>query len=179
MNMNMNMNTKIRNLWVAVIMLLLLNLVTVGTIIYHNLQDGTIEEDILLAPDTEPINGKYFRYHLNFDENQMNVFRKSNGEFRKKANELIRNIAVQKNTLFKELQNQDPNQEKIKEISSEIGSLHTELKIITADFYMTLNAVCNEEQKIKMKNTFFPLFKETPNTGKGCGNGNGMHNNQN
>lgn len=172
------MNNKIKNLWIAVIMLLVLNLTTIGTILYHNYTEQNNTDNIWISPDIQPINGKYFRQQLNFDDRQMEVFRSANHKLRQHANDLIRNIDAQKELLFIELQSQEPNYENIKEISSQIGSLHAQLKVATAEFYITVNSVCNQQQKENMKDLFSPLFRETPNTGNGRGHGNrrGLHN---
>lgn len=169
----MQTNSKIRNLRIAVFMLLALNLATIATIVYHNRQEGKEIDNIVISPGTQPVNGRYFRQHLGFDNNQMQVFRDANQRFRRSANDLIGNINRQKELLFIELQSAEPDPDKIRAISEQIGLKHAQLKEATAEFYITVNAVCNAEQKEKMKTLFVPLFQETPNTGAGHGNGNG------
>lgn len=176
---NMQTNNKIRNLWIAVVMLLVLNLTTIGTIIYRDLREREESDNILMSPDMPPVNGRYFRQRLNFDDYQMQVFRDANQKFRRSANDLISDISRQKELLFIELQSTSPNSGSIEAISAQIGSMHAQLKEATAEFYLTLNAVCDAEQKEKMKTVFAPLFRETPNIGVNRGHGHGKEcNNQ-
>lgn len=168
----MQKNNTIKTLWIAVVLLLVLNLTTIGTIIYHNSKETDLE-NIYIEPDMPPLNGMYFRKELNFDENQLDAFRNANHHFRPKANEIVLNIDKEKERLFRELQSNHPDSEIIKEISLQIGMLHAELKESTAQFYLSLFKVCNEDQKNKLKNVFSPLFKDSSGCGggRGCGNG--------
>lgn len=169
----MQTNSKVKWLWVAIILLLVLNLTTIGTIIYHSWQESDAAESIIVEPDSQPLNGKYFRQELGFDSNQVEVFRIANRKFRQEANEIIRSINMQKELLFSELQQAQPNTETVGIISDRIGQLHAQLKKVTADFYIELNKCCTPEQKEKLKTIFTPLFRESPHTGSSRGHGHG------
>lgn len=158
-------------LWLAVALLAMLNATTVGTIIYHNMQDGDDEVSIVLEPDAPPLNGRYFKQVLGFDSQQMEVFRASNRSFRSQANGIVSTINAQKESLFAELQRPAPDTSRINKIAEEIGRSHTALKRATAQFYLSLSHVCSAQQKGKLEAIFTPLFRETPTSG-GCG-GNG------
>lgn len=154
--------------WWIVILLVILNITTISTIIVHNYNEKQADESIIIEPDSKPINGKYFRHELGFDNDQMEVFRQSNRTFRQQANRTVSEINLQKELMFTELQATDPDTVKLYEISKEIGRLHTELKEVTVQFYLSLNKVCTSEQKEKMKEIFTPLFIDLPisNNGK-------------
>lgn len=162
---------KNQRLWIVIVFLSLLNVATIGTIVYNNRKVNTEEENIVFEPNTQPINGMYFSQTLGFDNSQMEVFRQSSRSFRRNANQIIISINGCKEELFGELQAEQPDTAKMKDISREIGSLHAELKEATINFYIELNKVCKPGQKDKLKTVFVPLFRKTPILGAGCGHG--------
>lgn len=165
---------KTKILWIVITFLAVLNIATIATIIYNNRQVKTEDENIVFEPDTQPLNGMYFKQTLGFDNHQMEVFRQSSRAFRQNANQIIGSINRSKEELFIELQAEQPDTVRLKEISKEIGVLHAELKDATVNFYLELNSVCNPEQKNKLKAVFVPLFRETPlQGGHGGNNGRG------
>jgi hypothetical protein len=167
----MQTSSKIKALWIAVTMLAVLNVTTIGTIVYHNQQEREEIDNIVISPDEPPISGRYFRQQLDFDNSQMDVFRGANQKFRRSASDFIISIERQKELLFAELQSAEPDRENIVTISAQIGSMHARLKEATAEFYMTLSAVCDAQQKESMKTIFTPLFRQTPNIGASRGQG--------
>lgn len=153
---------KVNILWWVITLLAVLNLTTIGVIIYHNTQEQKADEALLFEPDARPINGAYFRHELSFDNAQMKVFRTTNRRFRQSANAVITGINRCKQELFVELQKAEPDRDKLNELSGNIGALHAELKKETVDFYLSLSEVCDSTQKQKLKEIFTPLFKDTP-----------------
>lgn len=147
--------------WV-IILLAVLNITTIITIVVHNNDDKNAEESILVEPDTAPINGRYFRHELGFDNDQMKVFRQCNKTFRHQANQIVADIYKQKVLMFDELQRTDPDTIKLDAIAKKIGLLHAELKKATGQYYLSLNCVCDARQKEKMKEIFTPLFINLP-----------------
>lgn len=149
---------KTKILWLIIIVLAVLNITTIATII---IQKKNVE-GIIFEPDSKPITEECFREGLNFDNNQMEVYINNNKIFRQQANRIIQSINDQKEAMFSELQNCEPDTLKLKKLSEEIGTLHAELKYVTVKFYLSLNEVCNTEQKEQQKNIFKPLFDKTP-----------------
>ena len=155
-------------LWWVIVLLAIFNIVTIATIILNNHQNEEEEtESISIESDAKPISGKYFRHELGFDNEQMETFRESNRRFRQKANLIISEINNEKKIMFEELQKTAPDTTKLNMISINIGTLHTELKSATTQFYMDLSKICTPEQKKRMKEIFTPLFIDTPSK-NGC-----------
>lgn len=48
---------------------------------------------------------------------------------------------------------------KLHSISSEIGAMHKTLKDVTADYYLDMKAVCDENQQEKLKEVFLSMTK--------------------
>lgn len=173
------LTNKTKILWWVIALLAILNITTIATIVVHNNNEREAEMDqaIQIEPNAQPINGKYFRHELGFDNEQMEVFRQSNRTFRHKANRIVVDIDTQKELMFQELQAANPDTVKLHTFSQQIGLLHTELKDATMQFYLSLNAICDKEQKEKMKEIFTPLFINIPvKNGEGCRHGNPNNN---
>ncbi|MHB9055155.1 MAG: hypothetical protein ACYC2P_03240 [Paludibacteraceae bacterium] len=145
-------------IWI-IVLLVLLNLTTIGTIIYHNYQDEKVPENaVVTGSGQNPLNGRFFKQDLGFDEEQMAVFRIANRDFRSKSNGIIFKLDSLKHLMFDEMNDKTVDLIKIDQLSKEIGTLHTELKQETNRFYLRLKKVSDAEQSEKLKDTFAPLF---------------------
>lgn len=175
------LTNKSKILWWVIALLAILNITTIATIVVHNYNEREVEADqsIIIEPNAQPINGKYFRHELGFDNDQMEIFRQSNRTFRQRANQIVADIDTQKELMFAELHAANPDTVKLHALSQTIGLRHTELKDATVQFYLSLAKVCDNEQKEKMKDIFTPLFINLPvrNGGNGCQHGNPNNNN--
>lgn len=165
-------------LWWAVGLLLILNLVTIATVVYHT-RYSEDQELIVIEPDTPPLNGRFFKQHLSFDTDQMAMYRTAHRLFQVKANEIIREMERLKKEMYNELIAATPDQQRIKAIATEIGIQHQKLKEETAHFYLTIKANCTPEQQQALQLLFKPLFQNTPNTsGRHCRRGGYRQGNQ-
>lgn len=177
----MNKNTILT--W-AVVILILLNVSTIATILYHNYQEKIEKEDIVLDSEGQnPLNGRYFRQTLGFTDTQMEVFREVNHEFRPNANNIILRIDSLKSEMFIEIKKPVSDTIKLNALALETGKLHAELKQETNRFYLKIKAVCTASQLEKLQDAFSPLFRNEPcqgngqgRHGRGRGQGNGFRN---
>lgn len=159
--------SKTNILWWIIILLAVLNIATIGTIIYHNYTERDLNDAIMFEPDAPVLNGRYFRHQLDFNNSQMEVFRTNNQIFRPKANAIIHSINLKKNEMFTELKGSRPDTHKLDIISEEIGELHAELKKATVAFYLSLHEISNDKQKIELQKIFTPLFENISLPGSG------------
>jgi uncharacterized coiled-coil DUF342 family protein len=83
--------------------------------------------------------------------------------------------------MVEEMSKPEPVQQRLDEITNEIGELHTRLKKVTIDYYMGMKTVCNAEQKEKLNEIFRSMLKQNENVklpggygrkGRGFGNNN-------
>jgi len=177
----MNKNTILT--WTVVI-LVILNVSTVATILYHNYQEKIEKQNIVLDTQGQnPLNGRYFRQTLGFTDAQMEVFRTVNHEFRPNANSIIIKIDSLKKEMFTEIKKPVSDTLRLNALALETGTLHAELKRETNRFYLKIKAVCTPEQLEKLEDAFSPLFRNEPCTGngqgrqgRGRGQGNGFRN---
>lgn len=152
-------------IWLVVI-LVVLNAVTVATILYHNYKEHQSNNDtVVINTNGEMINGRYMRQQLGFNNEQVDVFRDVNFEFRQQAFTAIAAIDTLKSQMFDELKKEKPDSLKIKNIADSIGVRHTALKKRTADFYLKVKSICNAEQAVKLESIFAPLFNNEASAG--------------
>ncbi len=161
----------------AVILLALLNIATIGTIIYHNVHENDDQVSVVL--DTQSgtmLNGRFMKQEMNFDENQMEKFRTARQKFQPEANQIIVSIDFLKAEMFNELNKNTTDSLKLDKLSQEIGALHAKLKENTAVFYLEIKSICKPDQRKQLESIFTPLFyDENSNHGQGNGNGGGRH----
>ena len=152
--------------WLVVI-LVVLNAVTIGTILYHNYNERKEKDDrVVVNANGEMINGRYMREQLGFDNEQVEQFREANFNFRHTAFATIAAIDSLKMQMFDELKKPGADSVRVYHISDLIGEKHADLKKRTADFYLKIKSICTAEQISKLESVFAPLFN---NEGIGTG----------
>ncbi|MDD3320542.1 MAG: hypothetical protein PHS59_03770 [Paludibacter sp.] len=157
-----------------VVLLLILNITTITTIVIHNYRENNDGQNFSLGSDGQNmLNGRYMRQVVGFDNEQMGLFRSAKHEFQPTANQIINSIDSIKTEMFRELNNNQTDTNKLNNLSDKIGSLHADLKKETNGFYLTIKSICRPEQQEKLKEVFTPLFRNVP---ENCtsGNRNGM-----
>ena len=146
-------------IWLVVV-LLLMNITTIGTIIYKNNQNEKDKNTIGIKSSTDInlFNGRYFRQTLGFNETQMSAFRNINQEFRPNALEITIQIDSIKNEMFTVLKETNPDTNQLNRLSNQIGDLHGLLKYETYRFYLSLKTICTAQQQSELEKSFRPLF---------------------
>lgn len=167
----------------TVVLLILLNLSTLGTILYHNYQERTQMESIVIGQENQTrLNGRFFRHGMGFDSEQMSVFRSANQQFQPRVSVIIAQLDSLKLESYQQLNSTAPDTLQLNLLSEQIGTLHSELKKETNRFYMTLRSVCDESQAEQLKEAFTPLFRDASCEGenpvirgRGYGKGNNIN----
>ena len=154
-----NKNTLI---WIIVI-LLVANLTTIGSIIYHayfqqNISQITQEKQIEI-PNSHL--GRFFRDELNLTKEQHQQFRKLRQKFHVEANVKTAKMQVKRNEIMLELGKEKSDTIYLNGLAKDIGDLHEELKHLTFDYYLDMKSICDEEQKGKL----FQVFSAMTNNG--------------
>lgn len=176
--MTMTSTRKTQLLIWLVVLLLVMNAVTIGTILYHNYQERQAASASLILPGggggPNPLNGRFLRQELGFDWSQMDSFRKLNQNFRPKAMDISFQIDSLKELMFEKMQEPQPDSLGIETLADQVGALHKELKSETFRFYEQLRRICRDDQKARLKDIFRPLFvNETMGPSYGPRNGRG------
>lgn len=150
-----------------IVLLAMLNISTIGTIIYHNFQEKKENNVFINNGNGRMMSGRFFMNELNFDNNQMNQFRNYNHSFRQISLQIINNIDSLKSLMFVEMQKPKTDTATIYNLSEQIGNKHKDLKIETAKFYLEIKKICNIQQQKKLNQVFYPLFAQDLNN-KNC-----------
>lgn len=145
----------------AVVLLVVLNLATIGAILYHNYQEKQASAGNIQVGGSgygNPLNGRFLRQELGFDNTQMDQFRVINQAFRPAAMLLTLEIDSLKEEMFAALQAEQPDTAVISQQADLIGRHHSSLKMETAHFYQQLRNICTKQQQAQLEDIFRPLF---------------------
>ncbi len=162
-------------IWSAAV-LLVLNISTLATIGFHSIQDNNLSksEDKVSSAKTddgsEKMSGRYFRDNLVLTQEQMKDFFKINQKFRNEAFSIQVQLSEIRKNMLVEMAIENTDTVKLNNLSSDLGSLHARLKVISYQYYLGIRAICTPEQKIKLMEIFKTFFDtEIPlgNTGSG------------
>jgi len=169
-------------IWIIVI-LLATNLSMGITFLYHKQQDKKAakktEEAAIDVPTEQRT--RFFREQLNLTPEQVNQFRELNRDYNRTAWEITHQLESLRAEMVEEMGKPEPVQQRLDEITEEIGELHTRLKKVTIDYYTGMKTVCNNNQKEKLNEIFRSMLKQNENVklpggygrkGRGFGNNN-------
>ncbi len=145
----------------AVVLLILTNVSTVGTILYNKYKAGAAADYIAInaRSGVNMLNGKFFRQTLGFTQKQMDSFREINQVFRPSAMDLTYGVDSLKTEMYNELQKAVADTVRLNNLSWQIGDMHGKLKYETYHFYLNLKKICSSAQRIELEKAFQPLFK--------------------
>ena len=151
-------------IWIIVI-LAVINISTIGTIVYraefqgNNIRDnnsGQIE-----IPNTHL--GRFIKNELNLTYEQHQQFKNIRYKFHEKANIFTNEMQVKRNEMMIELGKEKSDTIHLHTLAEEIGNLHEDLKYLTFEYYLDMKNICSEEQKKKL----FQIFSAMTNQGVG------------
>lgn len=140
--------------------LVLLNLSTIATIVYHinipeeEQNEVTIEQ--IDIPDKGL--GRFFRQQLSLTPKQHIEFRNFRKSFHTKANEVTNSLQLKRNDFMVELGKENSDTVRLHQLSNEIGELHAELKHLTFEYYLQMKSICNKEQQNKLYTIFWSMM---------------------
>lgn len=176
----MNLNDRRRILVWSVVVLAVLNITTILTIGYHVYQSRKAEttpgnlNPKQLEADAAQFSGRYFRDQLGLTNEQMNVFKEFNPKFRQQAREITIKLAEDRKQMLDEMARENSDTVKLNQLSGEIGTLHTRLKVLTYKYYIDMKHLSTPEQQKNLEKLFRSMFNNDAQMGyPGKGNGKG------
>lgn len=142
-----------------VIILLATNLATVLTVVYHTKTEVASE----IKPQTESeVPGDqrthFFKDRLNLTDEQLEPFRDANHRYNREARGITDLMSELRRELLTELMRESASEEKLQQLSHEIGEQHEALKMATCKFYLDLKEICTPEQQIELAGIFQSLL---------------------
>lgn len=146
----------------AIVALVLMNISTLLTIVYHQRQTNKVEvtpaSEKTLEANAESFSGRYFHDQLNLNSEQTDKFRLLNPAFRPKARKITLELAQIRKQMLREMSAEKSDTARLNALSDSIGYLHTNLKKITYNYYLDIKSFCNPEQKQKLEKLFEEMF---------------------
>lgn len=149
----MEKNTKI--LIGVIVLLILLNLTIVGTILYNKrgITNYKAQDNKELVMPTNHL-GRFFRDELNLTNKQHREFQNIRHEYHEKSDNIIEKMEQNRNAILTALGEEKSDTLILNKLSKDLGSLHSELKNLTIEYYLNMKGICNEKQKVKLFQTF-------------------------
>ncbi len=155
--------------WLVVI-LFAMNLATVGSLVYHARKTkavspaGTEQKSAEGSGVAESAakaeqGASFFRERLDLTHEQMNLFREANQDYNRKTNRIARDLDLLRVDMVREMTGPQPDTLRLNGINRTIGERHEELKRLTAEFYLRMREVCNENQKEKLNAIFMEMVQ--------------------
>ncbi|MHA7109932.1 Spy/CpxP family protein refolding chaperone [Sunxiuqinia elliptica] len=152
------MFTKTKILMWLVIILLVTNISTIISFIYHS------QEEHKLPAKTESIavpgeqRTRFFKEQLDLTADQLVLFREANRNFNREARAVTGEMEQLRAELVAEMVRAESDTARLEQISTLIGAQHKQLKTITYAFFLDLKAICSPEQNEKLARIFQSLI---------------------
>jgi len=146
------MTTKNKLAFLFLVLLTIVNVSALVTIGYHRLHFERHFPPV--SPHESP--ESFIRHELNLNEKQAKEFESQAKRFREEIDPIRDSLEAKKSNLMNEIMSENPNQDKLSQLSEEIGALHTELEKRTSVHLLEGKSLLTPEQQKK----FFSLFKE-------------------
>lgn len=148
-----------RRLFFAIILIFtVVNLAFVMTVIY---KINNIKNERNYRHDRGHRNGsRFMAKEIGFDEAQQELFTKSRREFREKAEPLHKNLGELNSLLINEVTSTNPDTLKCRELSNQIGIIHTRIKIESYNHFLKVRSIAKPTQVNKLNRFYRELLLE-------------------
>lgn len=147
--------TRNRLLIWAVMILLAVNVATIVSALSYS---GRIRgESAARSEAVADARVMFFREILQLTERQGREFIQLNRTFNQRAGRMAGRLEVLRRGMIEELAKPEPDMKKVESITAEIGTIHTNLKQETADYYLGLKGLCTPEQQERLKELFMVM----------------------
>lgn len=137
----MNYFSKKNIVIVVIAVLLIVNVATVSTIVYHSYDNKKVEK---FEPERKY--SKSFRHDLNFTAEQMKSFTELKVKFREQTRTPLVEMHKMRMDLIKEMSSADPDTAKMFAMADDIGGLHAQIKRSTIEHFLILKNTTTTEQ---------------------------------
>lgn len=157
----MAVTNKYRILTGVIIILIATNLSMGISFLYHRQQDKKMVQQQQEASVEVPAQQRtrFFREQLNLRPDQVEIFRKLNRNFNQTAWQINHRLERLRIEMVNEMGREEPDKARLKEVSRDIGELHTQLKDETIKYYMAMKEVCTEEQQARLNQLFISILQ--------------------
>lgn len=152
--------TKTKVLVYIIVALLLLNVATIGTIVWHkNFHRPDREFEHRQMQGKFGSHGDFMVKKLNLSSEQQVQFEKYQKQFWEKGKILMDSMQFTRQKMLENLTASKPDTNELMRINTTLGALHIELKKNTIDYYFNLKKICTPTQLDTLKNMFTRMLE--------------------
>ncbi|MBN2349389.1 MAG: periplasmic heavy metal sensor [Bacteroidales bacterium] len=162
----MNYFTKKRLIILGIVLLVVLNLSSLATILYHN-RVGKVA--VTLNQDDEILYNNlnhFLQKELSLTDEQFLSVENLRREHFIRTKEIIVQLNDKRDEMLVEFRKEKPNHRKLNNLAGEIGNLHRDLKIEAIDHFLNLKKLCTPEQQEKLNILFEKIQRFEDRKGK-------------
>lgn len=164
MKMNRIKSGKSLYLWIIAI-LVILNLSTIGTIIY-NKQQFEKENEMMIQRLPREQRPDFLREDFHKNDQFFLKHRELRRDYRNDARELAQEMNRKRIALLKYLSSENPDTLQLRKMAEEFGELHRDLKLLTIDFFLKTKSITSPEEQEQLFRYFqYILEKDKPHPG--------------
>ncbi len=145
----MNYFSKKNTVILVIAVLLIINIASISTIVYHSYGNSKVEE-----PKEERTSMRVFKQELNLNQQQITDFGKWGRIYRDKTREILIEMGEVRIALFNEMSLANPDTAKMFAMADEIGSMHAQIKRLTVDHFLVIKENSSPEQFEKFVKLF-------------------------
>jgi Spy/CpxP family protein refolding chaperone len=138
-----------------VFFLLVLNIATITTILYHIYSDNTTASS---AAENNGA-GKIISSELGLSEQQKDLFSKINETYTEKSKPILDQLTDKRSEMLAELSEMNPDTAILKIFAKEIGELHTALKLLTIENFLELKKICSVDQQQQLSEMYKDMLQ--------------------
>lgn len=104
---------------------------------------------------------RMFRNNMKLSDTQAEKFRKFRGEFSDTAKQIMYEMHLERKLFIKQLSQQPVDSLAIANTATNIGKLHTKMKLTTMQLYTKMNQECTPEQQNNLTKIFERFIRKT------------------
>ena len=145
----MNYFSKRNTIILVIAVLLIINIASISTIVYHSYGNRKVEE-----PAVERTTMRVFKQELNLDQKQIKAFGTWGKSYRDETKEILIEMSKTRVALFNEMSSADPDTAKMFAMADEIGSMHAQIKRLTIEHFLVIKENSTPEQFEKFVRLF-------------------------
>ena len=147
--------TKTKVLIYIILALFLINVATIGTILWHKKGNRTEwRENYGKDKGKMSHKGDFIQKQLNLTDDQKISYEKYHKAFWEKTKLLLDSMQLNRQKFAEGLSANQPDTLELMRINNNMGALHIELKKNSLDFYFQLKKICTPAQQDTLKNIF-------------------------
>jgi len=138
--------------------LLVLNISTIGTIVYHNIRfrayfnEHSTSHQIHRAPD-------FLRHRSFIGDEHSGAQKEIIKAYKSEARLIFEEMQIKREAILNNLSGENADTIQLKKLAHEMGQLHEKLKLLTINFYLKAKAVSTPEEQEELFQYFNYLIR--------------------